>query len=818
MKIFKKYYLRTILVDLKIVISVLLGCLISTTLISATVFIVDNIECYINEYSYLINHGDLLVSQKKMPNEEENYDKKNNILEKYLKENTNTQYVVEQYMRPYADALLEAETGKTIVGDSYWYRIIDYKDFDRYMDVSEIPPKNNVVLSKSLANRLNAKKGDKIRISFNLNSPKLHMIISEVIPDNEINIPNSNIGYIFIDASFYKEYNNINSFEFRNIGLKNFYIDGEESNLKKVEEKAYEVYGNKYTEITYALDMRNSAYANYHLTIGFLTFFSSICFVLSSIGLINLMYVIVIERQKDIAILKVYGLSNGIEKIYILLETLILVVPTYLLGIIGGYILFHRFLINIPSLGIACLSGYDLFFSILKIFGINFFAVLLLCIPIVVFSIKRNIVDILRGNSITFKHKNQILLTVVCIILGVFVVLKVIINSTDIILMLLIMLAIVAILMLFSFLLTKILHLLKGKSIYRISISSLIRNEMRVPITTVTYAFCFTMIFVMLLINYSLSSMVSNTVMKDFDYNVEVRVNEKTKDIIQNYISQNQINNFYKINGYNAKIDNLDFILDVYDFSNYQGSIEKKIKEGLNLGIEFDYLYNFDQTSLINISMQENNTAFIIGGKNYKSPIIEDRYLEAGIEESYITNSNAALGEIVEVSYLFKLNKTQTEAFIEFVKENDGMRLITINDIVNNKLAEMQGYKYLINNMTIYFLFGTFVIVLTSSIITFLERKKEFALYSILGADRNMLKKNILFENAMLAIFGGVIGFFLSISLLKIISKILFFSLQMNYMLALALFGTFIIISIVVTEIIIKVVPFDTVHEIIREE
>lgn len=817
MKIFKIYYMRSILKNFKIVIPVLLGCLISATLISTTIFMVDNIKCYVNKYSYLINHGDLSVSQRKLPFAEEDYDKKNNIFEDYLKENTKVHYVTEQYMRPDTNASIEVYDGKTIIGDSYWYRIIDYNNLNRYMELNKVSPENSVILSKSMAKRLNAKKGDKIKILFDLKAASLDLIINEIIPDNEVNIPSSNLGYIFMDRSFYENYNNINSSEFNNIGLKKFYIDGKESNLKEVEEKAQEVYGD-YAKIIYISDLLNSAQTFYRLPIGFLSFFSLICFILSSLGLINLIHIIVIERQKDIAVLKVLGLKDNLSKLYVLLEILILVLPILLLGVLGGYLNFRNFLLKMPSLGIASLSGSDLLFSTLKIFSINFLAVLFLGMPIIVFTLKRSIVDILRGNNITKKHKRQMLLVAICVTAEIFVIFKIIINSTDIIYMQLIMLAVVVILMLVSFLLTKILHLLKGKSVYRISISSLLRNKTRVPITIITYTFCFTMIFMVLLINYSLSSMATDKGIKDFDYDVEVRTDERATEIIERYISLNRINNFYKIKGYNAKVNDLSFILDVFDFSNYKGPFKEKIKEELNLGGEFSYIYNLEQNSLININLKGNDITFVIREKNYSSPILEDRYLEAGITESSISKKDIELGDPVVISYFFNTDYIKMNDLVKLIQKNEGIMLITINDVINNKLAEIEDYKYLINNMTIYFLLGTVIVVLTSSIITFLERKKEFGLYIIFGANRNTLKKSVFFENVILAIFGGVIGSFLSMSLLKLISKILYFPLQMNFTLELALLGAFMMVSVIVTRIIIEIVPFDTVDEIIREE
>lgn len=822
LQLFKLINLRSIKDNYYTVIFVLLGCIVSSSLLAATIFTLDNIDSYVNKSARLINHGELSVSQENLWFGEKQYRINNKKFDDFLENCNDIDYTFEQLLMPDAAATLGIEGGKTIVGSEYWYRFINFDDLNRYSNNISKPAKNTVILSETMSKRLSADIGDVLNIKFDTGRPVLSCSVSLIIPDNEINIERAYVGYIMLDLS---EYTNwlINvagaeqDYDFENAWIKKYYIDGNKTQLQSIAYKANEIFG-KNSKTVFIDNLFEQAKTYFSFPIAFFSFFTLVCFILSSIGLFNLCYIRMLNRQNDIAILKIYGLSNGKNLLSLLLELLILVLPAYLTGIGIGYIIFRVILYNTTTLGVFSLSGFSILISIIKIVTVNLVTSLLVCIPVIIYVFKRKICDVLRDNSAGKTVNSQVVLSIVSSCILIMLLFNLVVDSKDINSLLFKIIVVACAMLILSKLATKLLYFIRTKSYLHISLAFIRKDKIKVPIIIMTYSFCFSMVFMLLMANYSLYLSANDASILEHDYNVEVEVTEDMEDAFNKFITNElKVNNFYIINEYAIDFKELYINFDVYDFRNYDGVMNEKIGKKISVSNYIRSLYGINEDDTITLSIQEDlePISFKVGKEPYKAPFPGGpRQGTAIVKEAvpYLTEKADT------IAYFFNLTNTEEQMLRDYAEDYGGLQVISTEEAIEARLGEIMDYRYIFGLMTFYFLICTFVTVLSSSIVTYIDRKKEFCVFKVYGATDRTLKKMILFENFCYILIAIIYGNLIISYCMEYISTILNLEIYKDNFLMLLLGISFIFIALLNSILVNHFSLNRTGYELLREE
>ena len=830
-KIFKILYMRSIKNHVYIIIPILIGCIVSTSLLSATLFIIDNTDNYIHNSAKLLNHGDMSVFQKIHESHsfyDLQYRNMNKEFDFYLDNMEGIEYTFEQHLQPNINAMLNVDGGKSLIGN-YWYRYINFEDLSRYADFDEMPAKNSVILCETLAKRLSANVGDIIYIKYNLTTAALKLPISKIIPNSEIILQEASLGYLMIDLSYYIEwfsnehqewlndYEELNGYyDYNNLWVKKYYVDGEAETLKSVETKANEIYG-EYARIIYISDVIAQGKEYFNPTIIILSMFALMSFILSSIGLVNLLYIRVIARQKDIVVLKVFGFTNKADTFLTNLDMLILLLPATIIGIFLGYIVFVKMLEETTTMGHYSMSADSLIVSITKIAMIVLAAFVSLIIPNLYFVNKRKIAEVLRENSFSALMKRELIVIIFFSVTLITLLIHVLFQSSIVTKTFLVILIVAFITFLICIASTKLLFLFKGEYLARLSFLFLLKNKSRVPINIITYTICFSVIFLMVIANYSLGSMVSKASFKTYDYNIIITTDIENENMAKQFIDNNLASrNYYIIRGYYAHFnDSMGAELHVYDFANYEGKMKAYIDNKLS-AIPY-YIGTFELTPGSGIELYVANSPkpvnlIVSDLPEYSSPFPEPRYAMAISSEGIELTDEAYFS-----SYFLNILSHEKALLFDFIKDNHGMFITNTEDNIEAELGAIRDYKYIFDIMTLFFIVCTFAVLLSSDIVTYLNRMKEFCIFYSLGATLNDIKKIISIENAVILIIGVIYGIIVSHLSLAAISHSLRLLLEMDNIVILLISIMFLLITMLAVFIVLKILPYKSLNDILRD-
>lgn len=785
------------------------GQFIVAALLAVTVFMVDNINAFSSKNARALNHGDMAIEQTNLWFGDEIYKERSKKFENYLASQTDILYTFEQRLILDEDAIINIEGGKTIEGNSYWCRWIDFNYIDRYSIKEVKAPKQSVVISETLAKRLSAKEGNILNIHWGLKGDVLCLPIGSIIPDSEIGIQEANKGYLILDLDFYKKWRNDSRIDFNNAWAKKYYIDSSYKKLTQIEREAEKIFGNDY-EITYQDDIPKVAENFFALPVNILSMFTVLCFIISGLSLINLLFIIANTREKDIAILKVYGLSKIKCFIFQVFEVLWMLTLSGVLGILIGYAAFRVLLNSTTSLGIYSLSINLLAETIIKIISIYLLSVLVFIIPYIAFFVLRRPIEVLRDKSFAFKIKYVIPTTCSILLIYNFLTQFVILSSIFI----KVIVALGLFYLFFRFIMMAF-YIINVKSYLQLGIIFLRNNKTRVPIQMLTYTICFTVLFISILISGSLNSLTTSNIMQQCDYNVKISTNvNKVK--IEQFLNKEHITNFYMIYAYSAQYENTLLELQVFDFDNYEGIMKNKISNKINVAEHFSENYGLKSNSVININIKNINTfhTFTIGDNSYNASFMGGQSRAMALSKEGID----FVGEPDRFIYFLNLSKAQRTALNGYIKEQSNILVSDINDIISNATSTIRDCKSMYNIIAIVFFAATFIVILSCTILTYFNRVMEFSIYFTFGANRKHLQKIMLLENITIVTIGTICGTFISYSLFKVISQSLGYQLHMDYLVVVALIIILVLMATVATTIVSKLINIENSNQVFRFE
>lgn len=789
----------------------LIGQLIAMFLLSLTVFMENNIRAFSIENAEKLNHGDMAVMQTNLWFGEERSKQRNIQFENYLAAQTEIGYISEQRLAPSEDEILSVEGGKMIEGGSYWYRWIDFRDIDRYSIRQVEVPRESVVLSKTLAKRLQAEEGDILRIYWGIRGGvPLCLPVGAIVPDSEIAMEDANKGYLFLDLDYYKTWRNDRSVDFDHAWAKKYYIEGGEESLKDIEKAAKEIFDND-VEITYVDDIPKVAEIFFSLPIGILSFFTIFCFVVSGFSLKSLLSIIVISREKEVAILNVYGLSKVGSVLFYLSEILIRILPVWLFGVMAGLLCCKILLEVTTTLGIFCLTFGLLVKAIGKIMCIYLLVVMVFTFSDIIMAGIRKPIDVLkdRGEIINKKYMIPTVLWVglMCVFLNQFGVLSEMLMKVIVGLF---------IAYLFFVVFMKSFYLFWFHGYIQLGIIFLRKNKNKVPMQIMVYTVCFVMSFITILFSGHLSRAADTDILHQGDYNVKISIVNDKNLYVEQFLEREHVENYYMIYAYRAKYENTLFELQIFDFDHYNGIMLEKISDQMNVTGYFHKSYGLEPGSDICINIKESDVLvpLVVGDISYSAAFMGGRSRAMAI-----TKEGMELTGIPDrTTYFVNLSKEQKESLKEYVAKEPELMVSYAEDIVSNATSGMSDCIIIFNIISANFFIVTIIVVLSGALITYLERTKEFYIYFVYGATRNVLHRIMLIENLVIAMVGTICGAFISYSLFPVFSGMTGLELRMNIRWLMILTGIFGFMSMMVTKIVPGMIKAGKAAEILRSE
>jgi len=306
------------------------------------------------------------------------------------------------------------------------FRFIEIDSIDRYTELeinTHYIDEQSVIISENVATRIQATVGNELHISLDNDLPAQSFVIKYIIPDTKIvyaswlGFYDTLFGCIFLDKSVLPLLLEVEDHTIWHylLSYNTFYIDGNIADLQNIEAQfraIAESHGvsQDFLIVAYSTDLSihmNQASVVYD---GILLFFTVACLFLASVSFIQMLFILVVDFQKDLAVLKCLGMGNIRSMFYIMLESAIYLLPTTILGIALGYATLNPIGENIAIFGLHHFGLQEALLSGIKIILIVFSLALASIVPIIHIANRVNIADILRKQILTVYIKKKILI------------------------------------------------------------------------------------------------------------------------------------------------------------------------------------------------------------------------------------------------------------------------------------------------------------------------------------------------------------------------------------------------------------------------
>ena len=344
------------------------------------------------------------------------------------------------------------------------------------------------------------------------------------------------------------------------------------------------------------------------------------------------------------------------------------------------------------------------------------------------------------------------------------------------------------------------------------------KDKIRIPLTIMTYAFCFCMVYLLILANFSLNALASDASISQFDYNVEVEVTNQGRDRFADYINnQISINHYYVVNAYAIDFEDLHVEFDVYDFDNYEGNMSQKIGKNVAVSNYIKSQCKIREEDTINVLLRQDSDCLSFGvcSEDYIAPFPGGPRVAMAVSKGAVSD----LPEEAEViAYFFYINGTEEKNLREYARETEEIRVISAEDIIESKLSEIMDYRYMFKLMTVYFFVCTITVTLSSSVVTYINRQKEFYIYYYLGASKKKVRNIIYYENMVIILIGILFGIIISNFSLEYVSTIFELELHSDYRLFTVLLFLFLIMPFIITKLVIKMIFSKSAGELLKDD
>lgn len=678
---------------------------------------------------------------------------------------------------------------------------------------------NAIILSSNVALRISAKKGDKVNVFNKLTGNNESYKVSEIVePDGETGQDMNIFGYAILNIKNTSKFTSIN-----NASNKLYVRVNDKSKINDLNKELKKNFAHG--EVKTTNDVFESAKKQIESTKNALAIIGILTFIIAGIGIANTMLLSVLKRQRELSVLKVFGMKNRQLTFFMGLEAIIMSLLSSIIGIplgitfssIINYIIYENWIDYsiIPYMVMPII--YIIVVSILVSIVFTF-------IPVTICN-KISAISVLREQYIKVGEKLGLVEPILLITFIVGITFSLFLKSFSGILYSFLLLICGAFLYVFLTIILKgvsKLPTMSNKSLI-FAFRNLGRQNKRISMVLVTLIIGIVSIGITINISNSILPALKEIIEKQFGYNVLISTSLKNVNNVEEVLKKEK-----NVNSYTQSLRTETFFKTI-NGRNKESVFQKqltnplykdKLKNLLIEGLKFDKqtIYNkIKKGRDLNSTDKEKNSAVIgteladsmnikvddeigllINGKNviFKVIGIKDKTL---INTSQISTSFYMLSENTNwnsVIYYINVNNKNLKTIVKTFNQNlDGVFVLDINDLLPSLNKTISNQIMIFTFIAIFCIIASIFLMSNMTLMTFLDRMKEFILIKIMGAQNNSIRYIIILESLIVGLIGGII----STVFIEILTSI-FFSLilKMKYVTKYSTVAEMIALSIVI--------------------
>jgi putative ABC transport system permease protein len=704
-------------------------------------------------------------------------------------------------------------------------RFIDTKKYPLYNSKNNNKLKTNqlkdnaIILSENVAIRIDAKKGDIVKIFNKYTGNNESYTISEIVKDDGETAQDMNVfGYALVNDS------NLSKFDEINNACNKIYIRVNDSaKINDITKKLKNVFA--YAEIKTSEDVFQEAKDQIETTKNALMIIGILTFVISGIGIANTMLLSVLKRQRELSILKVFGMKNSHLPFYMMAESIVISVFANIIGIPLG-IVFSTVIYHV-----IYGSWIDFSNTTYMIMPINYIVLVSIFVSIVFTFIPASIcnkiktITVLREQYINMGEKLQLTEPILIITVVIGIVFSVLLKS------------LVGILCSFGLLIFGgLLYMLLGtilKGISRLSnmgnktilftFRNMGRQNKRISIVLVTLIIGMTSVGITVNISDGILPSLKKVIQNQLGYNVLITTSlDNSSDVEDKLRSEKDIYSFTKalrtdtslkyINGqdkelvfeeniqkplYKDKLNNL--LIEGLKFDKQPINCKMRTGRWLNKSDELknSAVISSELADCMNIRVNDE-IGMIIEGKIVKFKVvgIKDKTV---VNTSQITTTYGMLNDNVNwnsVVYYVNANNENLQGIVKNLNQKlDKAFVLNIDDLLPSLYRAVNNQIMLFSFVAVFCILASIFLMSNMTLITFLDRMKEFVLLKIMGAKNSNIIRIIILESLIVGFIGGLISVIFTEILTSAFFNLIF---KMNYIIKYSTIPELIGLSIIV--------------------
>lgn len=647
-----------------------------------------------------------------------------------------------------------------------------YKTESDHCDYSTLLNGNNLLISEKLASSLDVKAGDSIMLQGIENSMTSSYTIADIVPEDGEDSFDMNIyGYVFIDKGSLFELFGEDS---EKIASK-VYIKCRDSVKEKVKKEiSVENIVDADSEvetITKEVKSSNTSYKGMGM----------LAIIISFIGIISSMILMVLKRQKDICIFKIYGAGSwDIVKLFlseILVITFIGVTGGIVLGVACSYGI--CFIVQGHFVHILALSG--IYAIIVKVIGLGIICGVISGMIPIILTLQFKPVSILREQTISAGNLRRMPLIIgvlgaIFLFGGIYFLMeKSVLGFAIPILGILLVFILLMLVRFFMWMVIMCGCIGKKNTTGKIAMKSMRKDRMKFSLAILVISFSVAVISMVLLMYNSILPSLESQVKNSLGYDALFKVNAERELEVSNAVEKSGADTFYQstvvdfslvaVNHRKIEVQE-DYLYTIDCMHDNLSYVNDKIIEGEGLKngsgkkevvVDQDFYeqYNMHVKDSITIQIGDAEYDFIITG------VRESDKIKTG--QLYVNYD--AVKECVENKILrYYVVCQQVDDFItHFNKNCEDILVLNIKDIAAPYADTLNQQMLILKLISLLCICSAILLIFNILSITYMAKQKEFLIFGLYGAGQNQKKRIIVTQGFVLGVVCIIVAFFISI-------------------------------------------------------
>ena len=727
-------------------------------------------------------------------------------------------------------------------------RFIDTGEYPLYKDstlkVKLLDEPQNIIISSNLAARLSVRKGDSVNILNSLSGEKETYKVADVAePDGENGQDMNIFGYAFINQT------NLTRFVKTTDYVSKVYINTvKKADISETKNALVKLF--PYADIKSKDDVLNEAKNEIELTKKGLNVIGIITFILGGIGIANIMVLSIMRRQKELCILSVIGMKKKHMRFFLMLESILISLLSSIIGIPLGIIFGSIINYVIYGEGINLSVINYIFAPVCSTVLLSILVSLsFVLIPLAIFK-KIKPVAILREQYVSAVERTGIVKPILAITFIFGIVFTFYSGTVSGLFysigLLLLGLLIYGLVTLFLTIVSKI-RLIKSKSMFFVT-KNIGRQKRSKAIVMLTLIVGIVSMGVTINISNSILPSLKKTVENQLGYNLLISTSTKTgMNLERDLKAFDGINGFSKslkidtliktVNSKDVELQYKDQVLkgkygsQIKDLTiegvsiNAETSKQSPVSEGRTLASEdigkSNAVINTELADSMGIKINDE-VGFLLNNEIIKFKVV-------GIKKKTLINTSqlqVSLETLKNVSnwnsilfYVNADNKKLPGIISTLYKKNDNIFALNINDLLPSINKTLNNQIVIFTFISIFSILAALFLMSNITLMSVLERLKEFVLLKTLGAKTKNILKYLFVESILIGIVGSIIAIFISESLTNLFIKM---TLKIEYSSRIAtvleLIGLTLAVVILGTILIIPKVKIKNLYTLLRAE